>query len=142
MAALGAVASLWRVYELDMTRNYTLVSLLLSILVYSVATVIYYAHHAAGSFNNVANTINSAAGMTAHWIITQAYLGVVFDTRMLVNIKTYLDDPEKMKQVDRFRLGMIVANIVAFLLIVAIIVCGFIVGENYGKLYFIAAYSY
>ena len=97
LAALGAVASLWRVYELDMTRNYTLVSLLLSILVYSVTDVIIFAYYAAaGSFNHVAYTINMATCLTAHWIITQAYLGVAFDTRMLVNIKTYLDNPEKM----------------------------------------------
>ena len=111
-----------------MTRNYTLVSLLLSILVYSVAMVIFFAYFAAGSFNNAAVTIKIAADMTAHWIITQAYLGVAFDTRMLVNIKTYLDNPEKMKQVDKFRLGMLVANIVASLLITAITVCFFITG--------------
>ena len=35
---------------------------------------------------------------------------------------------------------MLVANIIAFLLIIAITVCFFITGDNYGKFFFIADY--
>ena len=62
---------------------------------------------------------------------------------MMVNAKVYLDQPEKMAQVDSQRKGMLIANIVMILLIAANTVMFFLAGGNYqGTLFIFADYSF
>ena len=89
---------------------------------------IVFISYLAGVYFRVPFTLSFAAELITHWVITFTYLSVAFDARMIVNVETYLDNPDKMAQVDRQRTGMFIANIVMLLLIAAYTVCWFFEG--------------
>ena len=107
-------------------RNYTLFILLLTILSYSVMEVIFYTffvlEREQGPYALIGTLANAMEGQI-HWIITQSYLKVAYETSQMLDVGVLFNDPEKLAAVHRFKRIMKAANVVIPLLILACEVC-------------------
>ena len=109
-------------------KNYTLFILLTNILVYAVLMVILYSFYLKGSYDSlvlISSIILPVQGLI-HWVITQSYLNVSFETKQIINKDVLFNNPEKLAAVYRFKTCMKVANILVPLLFIALSVCYFI----------------
>jgi hypothetical protein len=78
-------------------NNTTLLALLISIVAYSVAALVffYYLIHQRRQ-NFIAAAFLLAAQNACHWIITETYVKVSFETRMLLDKKTYTKSAQEL----------------------------------------------
>lgn len=67
-----------------------------------------------------------ALDLVVHLIITQTYFKVSFETRQLVNMKVYQNDPDSLKNIGKFKRKLTLFNIVVLLLIATITVLLFL----------------
>ena len=58
-----------------------------------------------------------------HWLITQSYIKVAYETKFILDRGVLFNDPVKLAAVRRFKLIMKCANVAMTLLILAIAVC-------------------
>jgi hypothetical protein len=73
--------------------------------------------------------LNAASYFTdnlCHWVITEAYIRVSFETRMLLKKETYTKSACELVNVGRFRCRLIAANVAVISAIVAISVYGYL----------------
>lgn len=98
---------------------------------------------AFGSYSDIAGSINAAAELSTHWIITATYIRVAYEARQMVNLDVYINNPEMMAEIDSFNRSMLVANIVAAIFIAANVACFAIEGAlDIGKLFVIQDYTF
>jgi hypothetical protein len=71
----------------------------------------------------LAVAVSFAASNACHWIITQTYFRVSFETRLLLDKKTYTDGAKQKEVATKMRCRLTYANIIAGLIIVAISAC-------------------
>ena len=68
-------------------------------------------------------TINGALDGLIHWVITQAYLKVAYETKQILDRGVLFNNPDKLAAVYRFKQNIKIANVLCPLLILALSVC-------------------
>ena len=125
LMTLGAIVSINLMRLSQGWKNYTLFILLTNILVYAVLAVFYYSFALKGIYPpiNLMGVILAAVDGLTHWVITQSYLNVSFETKQIIDKGVLFNNPEKLAAVYRFKTCMKVANVLVPLLFVALSVC-------------------
>ena len=77
-----------------------------------------------------------------HWVITQSYLRVAYETKFILDRGVLQNDPDKIAAVHRFKRNMVVANILCPLLILAFSVCIYFGFYKDNPFYFIGYYGW
>jgi hypothetical protein len=75
--------------------------------------------------------------MLVHWLITQTYIKVAFETKQLVNPEVYLGNRKHLADVKKFRRCMKIINMVVILVIIVI---GVVMSSENDKISLIAFY--
>jgi hypothetical protein len=102
-------------------HNLALTTLLVNILIYSVASfVFFFVLFRQQKSVNFLEGLELATSNFCHWIITITYIKTSLETRMLLNKDTYLKSADEMDFVRNFRCYITFANISASIIIVAI----------------------
>jgi len=126
-------------------RNYTLLLLLLTIIVFCANQLVFSAYSVGGNkvpYRNVFRFIFNADQGLIHWIITQAYLKVAYETSQLLDRGVLFNDPEKIKAVYKFKFNMKIANVICPLLVIGFTVCicvSYVIDSD--VLYFVGEYG-
>jgi hypothetical protein len=97
-------------------KRKTLLILLLSIFAYSVDYWLY--NYFSPRDKEPSGAFLSGSEALCHWIISQAYITVGFQTTQMLDPSVYFDDPEKLAKTRCFRNSMIIANVAAVALII------------------------
>ena len=79
-------------------------------------------------------SINAVSGLV-HWVITQSYLRVAYETSQIIDKGVLFNDRDKLAAVYRFKTRMKIANVLCPCLILAFSVCTYI-GLKYSKVLF------
>jgi len=85
-------------------RNYTLFILLVSILAYGAGLVVYeLAYIQESQYAPLLVSICFAVGGSIHWLITQSYIKVAYETSFILDRGVLLNDPVKLNTVRLFK---------------------------------------
>jgi len=107
-------------------RNYTLFIMLTNILVYAVANDVYYFFVVRDRTRApwaLIYAIETSTELMVHWLITQSYIKVAYETKFILDRDVLFNNPVKLAAVRRFKRIMKCANVAMTLLILAIAVC-------------------
>ena len=86
--------------------------------------------------------IDTALEGWIHWVITQSYLRVAYETKFILDRGVLKNEPAKIDAVRRFKRNMLVANILCPLLILAFSVCIYFGYWTGNKFYYIGNYGW
>ena len=107
-------------------RNYTLFILLLLILVYAIEMDVSYILLVTERENApyaLLDAVSFALDGWIHWVITQSYIKVAYETSQLLDKDVLFNDPVKIEAVARFKSRIKTANLLCPLLVLAFSVC-------------------
>jgi hypothetical protein len=94
LVALGVFMALWSMVGIELMRrtqgwkNTALLLLLFAILVYSITGILYWITY---TLEATTDSVSLAADNVCHWVITQTYFLTAYQTRMLLDPKTYVN---------------------------------------------------
>jgi len=125
-------------------HNYTVLILLICIVVYGGVEAVVYSFY---EFDRplpdaVMNAIVVAVEGLIHWVITQAYVRVAYETKFLLDRRVIFNDPKKLAEVYRFKRNLKAANVLCPLLVLACAVIQAFGLNDVDKLYYIGEYGF
>ena len=119
--------------------NYTLFILLVNILVYAVLSLVFYFFYANDReqwpFYLMSASAAAVSGLV-HWVITQSYLRVAYETSQIIDKGVLFNDRDKLAAVYRFKTRIKIANVLCPCLILAFSVCIYFGMKNENGLFY------
>jgi len=137
--ALGASVSFGIMLYKQGWKNYTLFILLVLIFTYAVVLVIFFSYPSSGKESEMYNIIYNVAYLVEgliHYVITQLYLRVSFETKAILDREVLFNNAGKLAEVEQFKTRMKWANFLCPLLVLGFSVCQYIALKNETKVVF------
>jgi len=114
-------------------RNYTLFIMLTNMFFYAVVNDVlffFYARDITRAPWALIFALITGTELMIHWLITQSYIKVAYETKFILDRDVLFNDPVKLAAVRRFKRIMKCANVAMTLLILAIAVCFYVANKT------------